>query len=71
MALNPEPKYPNRRTYVVQLRGDATADALAGRIENFLTGRQREFSSAPELLEHIVRDIEAPSDEPALRASGA
>jgi hypothetical protein len=71
MALNPEPKYPNRRTFVVQLRGDATADALAGRLENLVTGRQREFRSGPELLESIVVDIAPPNAEPDPRAAGA
>ena len=46
MVLNAESKYPNRRAYVLKLRGDATPDALAGRIENLVTGNQLEFASA-------------------------
>jgi hypothetical protein len=63
MVLNPESKYPNRRAYVVKLRGDATSAALAGRIENLVTGRQHEFSSAEELLASIASDL-ASDDAP-------
>jgi hypothetical protein len=68
MPLNPESKYPNRRAYVVKLRGDATRAALAGRLENLVTGRQRVFASADELLESIAGDLELgaaerPADE--------
>jgi len=63
MVLNPESKYPNRRAYVVKLRGDATPAALAGRIENLVTGRQHEFASAEELLASIASDL-APDDAP-------
>jgi len=69
MTLNPESKYPNRRAYVLKLRGDATREALAGRLENLVTGRQRDFSSADELLESIAGDLELaagrPTDDPA------
>ena len=57
MVLNPESKYPNRRAYVLKLRGDATPGALAGRLENLVTGRQRDFASANELLESIAGDL--------------
>jgi hypothetical protein len=57
MVLNPESKYPNRRAYVLKLRGDATPGALAGRIENLVTGRQLEFASAHELLGCLTRDL--------------
>ena len=57
MVLNPESKYPNRRAYVVKLRGDATPAALAGRIENLVTGRLHEFASAEELLASIASDL--------------
>ena len=63
MTLNPESKYPNRRAYVLKLRGDATPGALAGRIENLVTGRQREFASAFELLASIVSDVECDAAE--------
>ena len=51
MSLNPESKYPTRRAYVVKVRGDANPNALAGRLENLVTGAQREFTSGGELLE--------------------
>lgn len=56
--LNTESKYPNRRTYVLKLRADATPGVLAGRLENMVTGRQREFASADQLLESIASDLE-------------
>ena len=59
MTLNPESKYPNRRTYVLKVRSDAKLDALAGRLENLVTGQQREFTSGHELLESIASDLEA------------
>ena len=55
--LNPESKYPTRRAYVVKVRADATAEALTGRLENFVTGKQRDFSSGQELLESIASDL--------------
>lgn len=58
MPLNPESKYPNRRAYVLKLRGDATPGALAGRLENLVTGRRREFASADQLLHSIASDLE-------------
>lgn len=57
MILNPESKYPSRRSYVVKLRSDAAPGALAGRLENLVTGRQHEFSSAEELLASIASDL--------------
>lgn len=57
MVLNPESKYSNRRAYVLKLRRDATPDVLVGRVENLVTGRQREFASAQELLEVLVSDL--------------
>ena len=61
MTLNPESKYPNRRAYVLKLRGDATAEALAGRLENLVTGRQREFASGDELLQSLAGALELES----------
>jgi hypothetical protein len=58
MKLNPESKYPSRRAYVLKLRGDATPETLAGRLENLVTGRHRAFASAEELLESIASDLE-------------
>jgi hypothetical protein len=63
MVLNPESKYPYRRAYVVQVRGDATPGALAGRIENMVTGRQNEFASEDELLATIASDLASADDE--------
>ncbi|MFZ1643462.1 MAG: hypothetical protein WAV07_18935 [Candidatus Contendobacter sp.] len=63
MTLNREPKYPNRRAYVLKLRSDAKPGALAGRLENLVTGRQREFASSHELLDSIASDLEASVDE--------
>lgn len=65
MSLNPESKYPSRRTYVVKLRSDAAPGALVGRLENLVTGRQREFSSAEALLESIDSDLTSAADEDA------
>jgi hypothetical protein len=69
MALNSEAKYPNRRTYVLKVRSDATPGALAGRLENVVTGRQRDFASDSELVESLASDLrqsaaERPPDEP-------
>ena len=57
MMLRADPKYPTRRTYVLKLRGDATPDVLLGRLENLVTCRHSDFTSASELLEFIARDI--------------
>jgi hypothetical protein len=59
MTLNPESKYPSRRAYVVKVRADAQPDALGGRLENLVTGQQRDFTSGQELLESIARDLQA------------
>jgi hypothetical protein len=59
MSLNPESKYPTRRAYVLKLRGDAKSDALSGRLENIVTGAQREFATGRELLESIASDLAA------------
>jgi len=51
---------------VVKVRGDAKSDALAGRLENLVTGRQCEFASGRELLEAIASDLEAtPHERPS------
>jgi len=70
MALNPESKYPSRRAYVLKMRGDAKPDALAGRLENLVTGRQREFASGQDLLESIASDLQASTDAPSGDATG-
>ena len=58
MTFNTDSKYPTRRAYVVKVRGDAKPGALAGRLENLVTGRQCEFASGRELLESIASDLE-------------
>jgi len=59
VTLNTLSKYPSRRTYVLKVRGDALPDALAGRLENLVTGQQLEFASGRELLEAIAAELEA------------
>lgn len=61
MTLNPESKYPTRRTYVVKLRADASAGTITGRLENLVTGQQREFASGAQLLESIAGDLSRPA----------
>ena len=63
MPFNTDSKYPTRRAYVVKVRGDAKPDALVGRLENLVTGRQREFASGHELLESLASDLETTPDE--------
>ena len=62
MTLKPESTYPNRRAYVVKVRSDAKPGALAGRLENLVTGRQREFASGRELLDSIASDLAEPAE---------
>ena len=57
MTLNSDSKYPSRRAYVLKLRNDAQPGALAGRLENVISGRQHEFSSGRELLESLAADL--------------
>ena len=71
MTLNRESKYPNRRAYVLKVRSDAKPGALAGRLENLVTGEQREFESGPELLESIASDLEANASAPSIDASAS
>lgn len=71
MVLNPESKYPNRRAYVLKLRSDAAPGALMGRLENLVSGRQREFSSAEELLEALACDFASAAGERADSAGDA
>ena len=71
MTLNPESKYPSRRTYVLKVRGDAKPDALVGRLENIVTGRQRDFASGQELVESIATDLQANTSAPSVDASGS
>lgn len=68
MVLNPQSKYPNRRTYVLKLRSDAAPGALVGRLENLVTGRQYEFSCAEELSASIAGDLASIAAERAADA---
>ena len=61
MVLSADSKYPARRAYVVKVRNDATSGALTGRLENLVTGRRCEFTSAHELLRLIASDIAEPA----------
>ena len=69
MSLNPESKYPTRRAYVVKVRGDASPNALAGRLENLVTGAQHEFTSGGELLESIASDLDMTAAERSVCAA--
>ena len=64
MNLSQESKYPSRRTYVLKLRSDAKPDALAGRFENIVTGRQHAFESADELLGALTNELELSERDP-------
>ena len=68
MTLKPECRYPSRRTYVLKVRGDAKPDALAGRLENLVTGRQQEFASDDELIDSLANDLDANDAEPPVGA---
>ena len=70
MTFNNASKYPTRRAYVVKVRADANPDALAGRLENLVTGRQCEFASGRELLESLASDLKATLHERASDPSG-
>jgi hypothetical protein len=67
MPLKREPKYPTRRAYVLKVRSDATPNALAGRLENLVTGSQCDFASGDELVDSIANDLQ--SGEPTDGAS--
>ena len=68
MTLKTEATYPNRRAYVLKVRNDAKPGALVGRLENLVTGQQRDFSTGRELLESIASDLEASANEHPLDA---
>jgi hypothetical protein len=57
MILRHDTKYPSRRTYVLKLRGDATPESLAGRLENVVTGRQYAFESIHELARSLEGEL--------------
>lgn len=57
MILKADSKYPIHRAYVVKLSSDATPDALHGRLENFISGKHRDFTSARELLQLMADEL--------------
>lgn len=59
MPLKSESTFPSRRTYIVKLRSDAGSAAFVGRLENLVTGGQREFVSGEELIASILHDLQA------------
>lgn len=63
MTLNGRTKFPSRRTYVVKVRGDAKPDTISGRLENLVTGQQREFACGHELLDSIASDLAANAED--------
>jgi len=65
MSLSQESKYSSRRTYVLKLRNDAKPGALAGRLENIVTGRQHAFESAHELLDSITTELASSGSAPS------
>jgi hypothetical protein len=69
MTLKTEATYPSRRAYVLKVRGDAKPGALVGRLENLVTGQQRDFSTGRELLDTIASDLEASANEQPLDAA--
>jgi hypothetical protein len=70
MALNPESTYPSRRAYVVKVRADAKPEALAGRLENLVTGGRREFAPGQELLDSLASDLQASTAPSSGAATG-
>ena len=70
MALNAKSKYPSRRAYVLKVSSDATPDALAGCLENMVSGRKLEFASGRELLDAIAGELRASADERSDDATG-
>jgi len=70
MTLNSKSKYPSRRAYVLKVRSDAKPDALVGRLENIVTGQQREFASGQDLVESIASDLQANAPARSVDASG-
>jgi hypothetical protein len=66
MVLSERSKYPSRRTYVVKLRGDVAPQALAGVVENVVTGKQYGFASAEQLVDVFQSEVTAAGSEPPI-----
>jgi hypothetical protein len=71
MVYKPESKYPSRRSYVLKISSDADPVALAGRLENLVTGLKREFTSGDELLHCIASDLQAGAIEQSVDDNGS
>jgi hypothetical protein len=67
--MKPESTYPTRRSYLLKLHSEAMPDALAGRLQNLLTGGQREFASGHELLQSIAGDLAAVTSDASADAT--
>lgn len=63
MTLDPQSKYPGARSYVLKLHRDARPQrgALAGRLENMVTGSHHEFSNGEQLLALLANDLDSPA----------
>ena len=59
MTPQAQSTYPSRLSYVLKLRGDATSDAPAGRLENLVTGRRLEFASSSSRADAIANELDA------------
>ncbi|PKO31333.1 MAG: hypothetical protein CVU34_17820 [Betaproteobacteria bacterium HGW-Betaproteobacteria-7] len=64
MTLRSDSKYPIHLTYVVKLSSDATPDALCGRLENLVSGKHGEFTSASELLRLMTAALDTGDGSP-------
>ena len=71
MVYKPESKYPSRRSYVLKISSDADPVALAGRLENLVTGVKREFTSGDELLRCIASDLQSGAIEHSVDDNGS
>jgi hypothetical protein len=65
MALKTESKFTSRRTYLLKIHSHAKPGALTGRLENFVTGQQREFASSDELIASILNDLDSTDERSA------
>ncbi|WP_111809449.1 hypothetical protein [Aeromonas allosaccharophila] len=59
MILKSDPKYPIHNMYVIKLERDAAPGSFCGRLENLVSGRQREFTSPDELCHLLSGDLES------------
>ncbi|HVY07202.1 MAG TPA: hypothetical protein VHB46_14610 [Burkholderiales bacterium] len=69
MTLNPQPNYPNSRSYVVKVHRDARAAGgeIAGRLENMASGHSFEFSTGEQLLACIAQDLSPTTREGGIK----